>query len=59
VIIGGGALIPLLLAQNLNFISIYSIFSVLALIFSALGGTMTISCLLLFWQTRLIQHPSE
>jgi hypothetical protein len=59
VIIGGGALIPLLLAQNFSFISIYSIFSILALIFSTLGGTMTISCLLLFWQTRLIQHPSE
>ncbi|MFW9904485.1 MAG: hypothetical protein ACFFFH_09145 [Candidatus Thorarchaeota archaeon] len=59
VIIGGGALIPLLLAQNFNFLSIYSIFSILSLIFSTLGGTMSISCLLLFWQTRFIQQTSK
>ena len=59
VIIGGAALIPLLLAQNFALLSIYSIFSILSLIFSTLGGTMTISCFILFWQTRFIQHPSE
>lgn len=59
VIIGGAALIPLLLAQNFKLLSVYSIFSILSLIFSTLGGTMTISCFLLFWQTRLIQLPSE
>ena len=58
VIIGGGALIPLLLAQNLNLLSIYSIFSILTLIFSTLGGTISISCLLLFWQTRFIRQSS-
>lgn len=59
VIIGGGALIPILLAQNFNLLSVSSIFSILSLIFSTLGGTMSISCFLFFWQTRLIQLPSE
>ena len=59
VVIGGGALIPILLAQNFDLLSISSIFSMLSLIFSTLGGTMTISCFLLFWRTRLIQMPSE
>lgn len=59
VLSGGGALIPLLLAQNFNLLPLYSIFSILSLIFSTLGGTMTISCFLLFWHTRLIKKPSE
>ncbi|MFX0122517.1 MAG: hypothetical protein ACFFAE_02710 [Candidatus Hodarchaeota archaeon] len=59
VLAGGGALIPLLLAQNFNLITVHSIFSILTLIFTTLGGIMTISCLLLFWHTRLIQKPSE
>ena len=59
VIIGGGALIPLLLVQNFDLLSIYSTFSILSLIFSTLGGTISISCLLLFWQTRFIQQSSE
>jgi hypothetical protein len=59
VIIGGGVLIPLLLVQNLNLLSIYSIFSILALIFSTLGGTISISCLLLLWETRFIHQSSE
>ncbi|MFX1505539.1 MAG: hypothetical protein ACFFDC_05420 [Promethearchaeota archaeon] len=59
VIIGGGALIPLLLVQNFNLLSIYSTFSILSLIFSTLGGTISVSCLLLFWQTRFIQQSSE
>jgi hypothetical protein len=59
VLAGGGALIPLLLAQNFNLLTINSIFPILSLIFSTLGGTMTISCFFLYWHTRLIQKPSE
>lgn len=58
VLAGGGALIPLLLAQILDLLTVFSVFSILALIFSVLGGTMTISCILLFWHTRIIQEPS-
>ncbi|MFX1515656.1 MAG: hypothetical protein ACFFC6_05045 [Promethearchaeota archaeon] len=59
VILGGGALIPILLVQNFNLLPVDSVFSILSLIFSTLGGTMTISCFLLFWQTRFIHQPSE
>ncbi|MFX0207593.1 MAG: hypothetical protein ACFFDT_16520 [Candidatus Hodarchaeota archaeon] len=59
VIIGGGALIPLLLVQNFNLLSLYSTFSILSLIFSTLGGTISTSCLLLFWQARFIQQSSK
>ena len=58
VLAGGGALIPLLLAQILDLLTVFSVFSILALIFSVLGGTMTISCIFLFWHTRIIQEPS-
>ena len=59
VILGGGALIPILLVQNFNLLPVNSIFSILSLIFSTLGGTMTISCFLLLRQTRFIHQPSE
>ncbi|UCG00456.1 MAG: hypothetical protein JSW11_12515 [Candidatus Heimdallarchaeota archaeon] len=59
VLAGGGALIPLLIAQNFHFMNVFLIFFILSLIFSTLGGTMTISCILLVWHFRLIQKPSE
>lgn len=59
VVVGGGVLIPLLIAQTLGFLTAYSIFSILSLFFSVLGGTMTISCFILLWYTRPIQEFSE
>lgn len=52
VLAGGGVLIPVLLAQVFELLPFSSIFSILSLIFSVLGCTMTISCFLLFWHTR-------
>ncbi|UCG89723.1 MAG: hypothetical protein JSU57_04405 [Candidatus Heimdallarchaeota archaeon] len=54
VLTGGGVLIPLLLAQVFNLFTYYYIFSILSLIFSILGGTMSISCFLLFFYSRPI-----
>ncbi len=59
VLSGGGALIPLLLVQILDLINVYSVFSILSLIFSVLGGTMTISCFLLLRQTQSTHEISE
>ncbi len=56
---GGGALIPLLLVQILDLLTVYSVFSLLSLIFSVLGGTMTISCFLLLRQTPSTHELSE
>lgn len=56
---GGGALIPLLLTQLLEIFTGYFIFSVLSLVFSLLGGIMSISCLLFLWRTRSIQQLLE
>ncbi len=52
VLAGGGVLIPVLVAQVFELLTFSSIFSILSLIFSVLGCTMTISCFLLFWHTR-------
>lgn len=59
VLAGGVALIPVLLAQTFKLLTLYSIFSILSLIFSVLGSTMTISCFLLFWYTRSTHQPLE
>ncbi|MFX0013505.1 MAG: hypothetical protein ACFFB2_14340 [Promethearchaeota archaeon] len=59
VLIGAGGLIPLLIAQYFELLSIYSIFSILSFILSLLGCTMTISCILLLWYSRTIKDPSE
>jgi hypothetical protein len=59
VFIGGALLIPLLLAQTLGLFTVYSIFSILSLIFSSLGGIMTISCVILLWHTRPSQEVLE
>ncbi len=56
---GGGILIPLLLIQLLEIFSGYFIFSVLSLVFSLLGGIMSISCVLLLWRVRSNQQLLE
>lgn len=56
---GGGVLIPILLIQLLELFTGYFILSVLSLVFSLLGGLISISCFLLLWRLRSIQHLSE
>ncbi len=56
---GGGVLIPLLLTQLLEVLTGYFILSVLSLVFSLLGGIMSISSLLLLWRARSIQPLLE
>ena len=56
---GSGVLIPLLLTQILEVFTGFFIFSVLSLVFSLLGGIMSISCLLLLWRARSIQQLLE
>lgn len=55
VVVGGAALVPVLLSQLVMPFSGYQIFFFLALIFSALGGTITLSCLLVLWRSMSIQ----
>ncbi|UCE12394.1 MAG: hypothetical protein JSV04_09360 [Candidatus Heimdallarchaeota archaeon] len=56
---GGGALIPLLLAQILDLVAESIIFPILSLVFSLISGIMIISCLLFLYRYQSIQAPSE
>ncbi|MFX0051291.1 MAG: hypothetical protein ACFE8U_08375 [Candidatus Hermodarchaeota archaeon] len=49
---GGGAIIIVLLFQINGLLAGSLIFTVLSLVFSTLGGLMTISCLILLYRTR-------
>jgi hypothetical protein len=55
VILGGAALVPVLLSQLIIPFSGYEVFFFLALIFSALGATITLACLLVLWRSMSIQ----
>ncbi|MFW9853869.1 MAG: hypothetical protein ACFFFG_02370 [Candidatus Thorarchaeota archaeon] len=58
VMIGGAALVPVLLSQFVISFSGYEVFFFLALIFSALGATITLSCLLVLWRGLAIEPIS-
>jgi hypothetical protein len=49
---GGGAIIIVLFFQVIGLLTGSLIFTVLSLVFSTLGGLMTISCLLLLYRAR-------
>jgi hypothetical protein len=58
-VVGGGlALIPLLIIQILGFFSFNFVFSILALIFSLIGTTMGITCILFLHKYHLTRDPS-
>ncbi|WP_455143233.1 hypothetical protein [Candidatus Hodarchaeum mangrovi] len=59
VLLGGFILIPIILSQNFKIIPIFSIFSVLALIFALLGGILSFLCILLLWRFSVMQNFSE
>ncbi|MFW9780123.1 MAG: hypothetical protein ACFFE8_14830 [Candidatus Heimdallarchaeota archaeon] len=58
VMLGGAALVPVLLSQLVISFSGYEVFFFLALIFSALGATITLSCLLVLWRGLVIEPIS-
>ncbi|MFX0170961.1 MAG: hypothetical protein ACFE9L_03490 [Candidatus Hodarchaeota archaeon] len=49
---GGGAIIIVLLFQIIGLLAGSLIFTILSLVFSTLGGLMTISCLLLLYRAK-------
>ena len=57
VVVGGLALIPLLIIQILGFFSFILVFSILALIFSLIGTTMGISCVLFLHKYTFTRDP--
>ncbi|MHA2278860.1 MAG: hypothetical protein ACXAC2_24030 [Candidatus Kariarchaeaceae archaeon] len=59
VIIGGVALIPMIIGQMIMNVDINIIFSFLALIFSSLGSIMGITCVLLLYSSNLTLESSK
>jgi hypothetical protein len=59
VIIGVGALIPILFLQVASVLTVDTVFLILSLIFSILGGSMIILCFLLLWRSKASQAPLE
>jgi hypothetical protein len=59
ILVGGGALITVLLSQILGLLTGFLIFTVLSLVFSTLGGLMIISCLNLLCRSRPTLALSE
>ena len=59
VIIGGVALIPMIIGQMIMIVDINMIFSFLALIFASLGSIMGITCVLLLYSSSLTLESSK
>lgn len=59
VIIGGVALIPMIIGQMIMMVDTNMIFSLLALIFTSLGSIMGITCVLLLYSSSLTLESSK
>lgn len=59
VIIGGVALIPMIIGQMIMIVDTNIIFSLLTLIFTSLGSIMGITCALLLYSTSLTLESSK
>ena len=57
VVVGGLALIPLLIIQILGSFNVNLVFSILALIFSLIGTTMGLTCILFLRSQEFIPDP--